>query len=275
MRAFVNSIPKSGTNLLEKLVRSLGVQRSGRAIAFSSLEGPFSPLRRALRGAYIGTAVPVGLECSVDARLGWLRGYVSSVPDGCYLSGHAPFSPALRQILRDNEVRPIHICRDPRAVLVSWAGYSVSADLAWYPFRPFLGSMDLEDRIEFFLTGGDLPGGRHYRSFRDIWSLTEGWLGGRDALCVRYEDLVGRKGGGSDKAQAEVVEKVARFLGFDLPGEKCRDIAGGLYGNTHTFRIGTVDSWRNRISERLAERIMAQSDGPLLRQMGYGEKGNA
>jgi len=269
MRAFVNSIPKSGTNLLEKLVARCGLSRSGRSIALSSVLGPFAPVRQILRSGAGPNAVPVGLESQACVRPGWLRRYVESTRDGQYLSGHAPFSSLLYETLIDNGVRTIQIYRDPRSVLVSWADFSVTPELRWYPFQPYLRSLTFAERIHFFLDGGKVDGLGEYAPFAHVLMKTEGWMTSPDVLAIRFEDLVGSEGGGDIELQEKTIRSVLRFLDMDAENDLEGAISQGLYGGTKTFRRGRIDGWRDEISDSLAREIVAKSRCAVTDRMGY------
>ena len=59
-------------------------------------------------------------------------------------------------------------------------------------------------------------------------------------LLVRFENLVGSQGGGSDLLQKEEIVKIARFLGEDFTEDQVDEIANNLFGGTHTFRKGLI-----------------------------------
>lgn len=100
-------------------------------------------------------------------------------------------------------------------------------------------------------------------------------------LVIRYEDLVGNKGGGSSEKQCETLAALARFIECDLSQEKLSTIAAQLYGNDYnpfgkedlknyrsTFAKGKIGSWKEAFK---TEHILAFKEkmGHLLIQLGY------
>lgn len=73
---------------------------------------------------------------------------------------------------------------------------------------------------------------------------------------IFFEDLVGIKGGGSERAQKKCIIRIATQLGVPLNRSKLRYICHNLFGNKKkdkeskrlpragTFREGKIDSWR-------------------------------
>ena len=61
-----------------------------------------------------------------------------------------------------------------------------------------------------------------------------------NVLLVRFENLVGEKGGGSLALQLEEIQKISKFLEVDLSDEQVKKIANNLFGDTKTFRKGLI-----------------------------------
>jgi hypothetical protein len=85
---------------------------------------------------------------------------------------------------------------------------------------------------------------------------------------VKFEDLVGIKGGGSAEAQREAVERVGRHLGIGVGQERMRAVEEGLFGVGRTFRKGQIGGWREEFSSE-HERAVEGVVGPLLVELGY------
>src|SRR5215207_11363224 len=98
MRIVANSIPKSGTNLLARLLTLLGFeQTSEMGIRSRLVAGPFSPARKLLRArstekVTIGVASPQ----RIDRR--WLERRLSRVRDGYFVTAHCVYSPELASL---------------------------------------------------------------------------------------------------------------------------------------------------------------------------------
>jgi hypothetical protein len=273
-RAFVNSFPKAGTNLLEKLLRLLGYRSGRRAVAMSSVLGRHEVAKKVLRTLPLGTwTVPIGLEVPVGVNATWLRSYVEGLKQGEYMTGHAAYSDYLDFLLGRNQIRVVQVIRDPRAILFSMAEYVVEDINAWYPFHGFLKGLDLEGRIRFLITGGYVESlGIYFSGIRQVLNRLEGWWHSANVKVIRFEDLVGPKGGGDEALQENAIAAVTHFLGLAESGgmDSLQRIKDELYGGTHTFRRGRVDSWRAAYTPQLQQLMLSEvRDVSLLRASGY------
>lgn len=270
MRVFVNSLPKSGTNLLEKLIRMLEIKQSGRSIASTNIIGRHSLAKSVLHQDHIsGMSVPIGLEFPVSVSMKWLDKTLA-ITDGQYLSGHAAYSEQLDFLVRKNVLKMIQIYRDPRAVLVSWAKYVAEEENSWYTFHHFFKDMELKDRIRFLLMGGEAEG-VYYSSFKEVLNRSGGWLHSENVLPVRFEDIVGERGGGSYETQRETIISILDYIGQDYSDSDLDTLQQGLFGGTLTFRGGRIDAWKNSVDSELLLLIDSQLSGlTFLKKLAYG-----
>lgn len=269
-RAFINSFPKSGTNLVEKLLRLLGYAQSQRSIAFSSVRGRHELVKRATRSSFLfGDSVSVGIECQASVSARWLRRYIDGVPPNHYMSGHAAWSGHLEYLLRQSDIKVIQVIRDPRGILSSRASYVVEKQNDWHPFHHAFKAMSRRQLLQLYIKGGFVEEvGSYYSGIREALGRIEGWLHSHSVMVVRFEDLVGEKGGGSQATQREALQRIVQFLGIgDADLSVLQD---QLFGGTHTFRGGQIDRWVDDFDPELTHAISEElSDLPSLRRLGY------
>ena len=66
-----------------------------------------------------------------------------------------------------------------------------------------------------------------------------------NATVIRFENLVGEKGGGSQAVQIKELRKIARSFHKRLSKERVEEIAAGLWGDDKgTFHKGKIGRWR-------------------------------
>jgi hypothetical protein len=90
---------------------------------------------------------------------------------------------------------------------------------------------------------------------------------------VRFEDLVGPEGGGSEEAQRLAVGRVAKHLGVPVEERTIGLVGEKLFGAGRTFRRGQIGSWREEFTAE-HERALEEAAGPLLAELGYQEAGH-
>ena len=85
---------------------------------------------------------------------------------------------------------------------------------------------------------------------------------------MKFEDLVGPKGGGSAEAQRRAVGRVAEHVGAPAGERAMRLVAEGLFGEGRTFRKGQIGGWREEFSPEHV-RAAREVAGTLLVELGY------
>lgn len=88
-------------------------------------------------------------------------------------------------------------------------------------------------------------------------------------FIVRFEDLVGAKGGGSDVAQYELVTNLCKALKIKIRPGKIKTILETLYGSSGTFRKGVIGEWKKSFKEEHKVAFKEGALGAALIEMGY------
>lgn len=240
MKLFVNSLPKSGTNLVQKLVELLNFKYSGKSLASTNLIGRYQFIKTLLHGSWFDVnPLIIGLEIPTATSSKWVNKQLSSLHDHTYISGHAAYSDHLAFLLAKNNIKVLQVSRNPYDVIYSWVNYIVEDNNHWHPLHTHLKSMSFDERVKFTVTGGFVEGKKLYiESFRSILRSQEGWFESEIVLPLKFEDMVGSQGGGDDNIQAETIEKICDFLEINVSNTAF--ISQHLYGGTHTFRSGQI-----------------------------------
>jgi len=240
-RIYANSIPKAGTNLLKRLLNLL--------------------------------------PCVVSAWTyhldNWILGsekQLDLVRRGQVVTAHAPWSPELAQRLRDKSFRTFLMIRDLRDIAVSNAFYIAYQDKTHrlHPYYQALPS-DSERLMASIagIPGTFLPDGIASKSWGEHAAGFLPWLSESGCPVVRFEDLIGSAGGGSDERQIQTVRGVIEHLGIELPAAQVARIAAQtFFPGARTFRQGRIDGWQNHFNAE-HKRAFKETAGQALIQMGY------
>jgi hypothetical protein len=298
MRIVANSIPKSGTHLLNRLLVLLGF----RLVDFGGIRphlvegGQFSLTRRRLRGIYTlrkpenvlgigphlveggrfpaarklirgrGEKVAVGVVSPQLISRSWLRRRLAKIPDGCVVSAHCYYTPELAGLFREEGMKTVCILRDPRDVAVSQMHYLKQLK-DHFAHKAFTALPSDHERLLVSIRGGEL-GGHKLLPLDERYRRFLGWEQDGGTVVVKFEDLVGPKGGGSTEVQRLAVERVAAHVGLSADERTMRRVQEGLFGVGRTFRKGQIGGWREEFSPE-HERVVEQVAGPLLVKLGY------
>ncbi|MEQ1837226.1 MAG: oligosaccharide flippase family protein [Candidatus Nitrotoga sp.] len=261
---FANGIWKSGNHLILKLISKLGIQEEGVGIAASSIVGKYFLVRSLLRGAWLDKSpVLIGTDIPVSVSRIWIKRSFSKLDNTC-ISGHAAYSDQLVDTLREQQIKIIQIVRDPRDIVVSLA-YWIESQPKYYAYAGLV-KLNLQERMQAIITGFNSNGVR-IESMATVLDRSFGWITKpKDILVVRFENLVGSRGGGTDEAQREEIEKVGKWLGED--SIQVDAICERLFGGTKTFRAGGVGAWKNEFSPE-TKKLFDEVVGERLYHWGY------
>lgn len=299
MRVFANSIPKSGTHLLLRLLTLLDFEvadfgglkptlvseeeetRRGRllrsvlrtrepgkflGVGPHLIEGGRFPAARRLIRNRGPEKVTVGVDSPKEIGSRWLEGRLGLVPDGALVSAHCVYTPQLAGLVARQKMRAVCIIRDPRDTAVSHMRY-VQQRPKHLAYEEFMSLPNDHERLMVSIRGADL-GGHVINPLDERYRRFVGWEREGGAVMVKFEELVGPMGGGSEEAQRDAVERVARHLDVELDGQRLRSVQQSLFGSGRTFRKGQAGGWRREFSgeHRLAAKEVA---GDLLVDLGY------
>lgn len=257
-RILVTSLPKAGTNLVRKALERLPGTVPLRTALFRATAPPARP------GA---AEVPIGVDWPVPADAARVRRRVQWVPPGGVLSGHVPHSPGLASIVAQLDVRVVAVVRDPRAVAASLVPFVLERPHHFLHAR--FAALPADERLAASLAG--LPADDRGLGLLDLatrFGSIASWREDPNAIVVRFEDLVGSAGGGSDERRLEVLRRLAVHAGAPHDESVLTTVADGLFGGTSTFRRGSVDAWRSDF--RSEDHDLARATlGSVAASLGY------
>ncbi len=231
------SIPKAGTHLLERAL--------------------------CLHPALYRRLVPTISGENID-RHGGLSSLLSRLRPGQVILSHLRYAPELRDTTFRQGTRGLFLVRDPHDIVVSEAFY-LSRDRRHRHHALFASLPSEKERIRLAITGDRardvISIGRRLRYFA-------GWLDS-GFMVVRFEELVGPAGGGSDTAQSAALRSIFNHLGVEASPAQVERIATRLFSNrSPTFRRGMIGAWQDHFDPEL-QRLFDEVVGDELSRLGY------
>jgi len=275
MRAVANSLPKSGTHLLTRLLDLIGMTEgplhlSGSLVRLTS-RNPLRMLQIARRRTHRNDVD--GLNVDLDEpknvlRGRWLRRKLACMPENAYLQAHLPHNDDLEALLVENNLKLLFIIRDPRDVLLSFVNHMLR-DRSFPFHHQFHSLSSTEARLRATLEGciGDrrIP----LASLPDRIARVMGWYRSKQTLTVRFEDLIGPQGAGLARCQRQTIRRVCDHIQFDLSEQRLDEIASSVFNTrANTFHKGQIGAWKKAFTPTI-ERMFADECGPYIRQLGY------
>jgi len=244
-KVFINSLPKSGTNLVAKLTELVGYNYNKVGIAATLLLGKYFLLRQILRGDICDrNPIIIGLDLPIAVSSKWIKKKFSNLPSGEFISGHANYSDHLYYILQEKNIKTIQVIRDPRDVLLSYVHYVAKTPSHF--IYDFYKNKSFDERLKFTLEGGK-AGDLYVESFSEMLNKVDGWFNKNNVLIVKFEDIIGENGGGSREIQIKTIDEIIDFL--SIKNSSSVTAADQLFGGTHTFRKGQIGSWKDELTQ--------------------------
>lgn len=202
------------------------------------------------------------------------RRKISSVRKGQFFTAHLIWDPGITKVCQSEGIPVVHLIRDPRDVLVSRLHYAKGLKRTRLNRTLMERYPDDETRLRALITGDETNEAKGYinlASMAHSWSRFQGWLSDPNSMVVRFEDLVGSAGGGSDNKRAETITAVLQHVGLSYRPEIVNKMMQRSSGKgSLTFRRGKVGAWQDEIPVG-AQHTLAECMGQQLEQMGYRE----
>jgi sulfotransferase 6B1 len=158
------------------------------------------------------------------------------------------------------------ILRDPRAVAVSQMHYLKQLK-NHFAHEAFTTMTSDYERLLVSIRGAKLNG-RALLPLDERYRQFLGWEQDAGTVVVKFEDLVGPKGGGSAELQRRAVERVAAHVGLSADERTMRRVEEGLFGMGRTFRKGQIGGWREEFFPEHKQAVKEVA-GSLLIELGY------
>jgi hypothetical protein len=236
-RVLMNSIPKAGTHLLEQALDNFPLLRNAS--------------QRTLRG----------WQSIDDTTLKKIAG----LKRGVFIGAHLPAHPLLISLVEAEDIKVLLMIRDPRDIIVSNFKYVTYIDLTHRCHEYYSSLPDDDTRLLATIHGVD----GLVSPIDEVLSKFEGWLDQKNTLIVRFEDLIGSRGGGDTLRQLQTIRAIAKHLNIELSEEQCKAISKKTFSTTSlTFRKGKIGTWRDVFKPYHIEAFRERA-GDLLVRYGY------
>jgi sulfotransferase 6B1 len=248
-----NSYPKSGTHLLYQILYSIPELQKWNDI------------------------VSVQALCGVMNSSSHIRWKISSAPDSSIVRSHLMHCTEICQILDQEYCRKLFIYRDLRDVAVSHARWIVKeSKIFLHPI--YIKQKTFEEQLMSSIKGTPLgsPFGSNL-SQPDIgqdFLRWKGWIDDPNTLAIKFEDLVGERGGEDEDKRMYTIEKILKHLKIQITHELIQSKFTSTVMNpqeSHTFQKGgqgSTGNWKKYFtSEHKSE--FKKVAGEILIDLGY------
>jgi len=250
---FVNSLPKSGTHLVTSILDSSGV-------AINSYEHIIE------RDFCAGGAK--GFSQQRDCNYERLRKFLKRVTNGHYMTAHLGFDDFVMVALKDCGMNVVNVIRDPRDLAVSHAFY-VLKNKYHFLHKSYKQMESFDDCLMASIVGIKESSGVGLESIDVRLDYYKDWLLANDVLTLRFEHIVGEKGGASIETFRDEVGRLLVHIGVAPSRVNWDHLEENFWGTkSNTFRKGKIGDWKNHFKVEHEEAFYLVA-GNMLLTYGY------
>lgn len=194
--------------------------------------------------------------------------------DRVYVSPHSPCTKKNYEKFEQNKYKILLNIRDPRDRLISYA-YTYHKVKNLKPVQSSIVDVSLRLITEYGTINCNYF--HHYpksfykeiSNFGDHYCYYIPWFNYPDLLVVRFENLIGPKGGGSLEAQYAEIRKIANFIGIPVTEQKIKYASDNLWGGTQSFRHPKIGLWKNYFTEKHYQKFNDIGMQEIGKSLGY------
>ncbi len=193
-----------------------------------------------------------------------LAKYIRGAKGGQFLVAHVHHSPEVAKIVKDEGLKLLIQVRDPRDALLSGIKFNLKRKRG--EFAKQLAQMSsFEEQCRAFFHG---TGARGFVPLKERYEKYRPWLK-EEIVIVRFEDLVGKQGGGSRDAQLDLLQRMFEHLEAPWTDKLLAHVADGVFSDkSPTFSKGMIGTWKEKLPESMKDEFKQHAQEWLV-EFGY------
>ncbi len=277
MKIMANSLPKSGTHLLIKLLKELNFERKQPGLSAAMIRmtqrNPFRRLSTFVKKCSCNSSNGEHFKIDLDnldncIKKKHLDKYLLSIDENQFISAHVPYTLELDNYLSLHNIKMIYIIRDPRAVLLSY--YNHQSTDKNYDLYYFFKNKTLEESYLPILNGIKGNGDIVLTSLKERVNNSKGWINSANVCAIHFETLIGSKGGGCAVTQQNEIKKILKYLsGSSYKNFDIDNLANKIFDTkAPTFKNGQIDKWKTTLSEVMIKKV-EEKLATEIEELGY------
>src|SRR5688572_25449889 len=195
-----------------------------------------------------------------------ILGDLKQIPDGVIGWGYVDATKENASFLTSTGRVTYFIYRDPRDMLVSQVFFATDMHEEHGMHDYYKSLPDFSARLKVAISGIDRDGLKMV-SVKQRYEGVFQWLGQRNVMCIRFEDLIDNRDA-TLNAMLDEVEKT----GYKIPTPRDKALSILVEAiqpkKSHTFRSGKTGGWKEHFSEE-HKKLFQDVAGDLLIKLGY------
>ena len=273
-KVLINSVTRNGVHLVGSVLEIIGmtygnygfIKRKKVQLNFRTSQHPSNYFVR-----WAKEKAPISIGSPRMVRLKLIERLCAKIKDSEFLISHIPYSHAMEMLLKDLEWKNIVIVRDPRdqcASVLHKLKIKKNNPASFYLYEQLKTD---SDRIKALIDGYDgLHNTRGMVSLETMYKSVMAWKGKGNFIFVKFEDLIGPKGGGTLERQKTTIVQILKHLEYEHydNDEIVEWIGNHCFGMTNSFWKGQAGNWKSVFDKEISD-IFKNNIVDLLDQLGY------
>lgn len=259
---FFTSVPKCGKNLIYSFYFALGMKRWDWGDLPAALHAAHFARVSDKQNYAFAPAEPVSAEGERSALHDVVE-QLSSLPADIIAHHHFLPAPLITQHIAKSGLSTVFVARDPRDVLVSMLNFSRKRQLPTHVSAMIEALSDSEALLLLIEGRGKLiPFATYFDAYR-------AWLSAPGVTQLRFEDLIGPRGGGDAARQEQACMTLATLAGVSPSDDAVKAATQQVFNvQAGTFYKGCIGAWKEAFTPAVA-RVYEQHAGWLGPRWGY------
>jgi len=272
-RVLINSVTRNGVHLIASVLEITGMVHGSYGLLNRKKVSLNFRTSNHLSNYFVSRAkqkAPISVGSPRMVRLKIIKKLCAKIKDSEYLISHIPFSHTMEILLNDLKWKNIIIVRDPRDMCASVL--HKLREKKNNPARDYLyEKLETDtDRIKALFDGYDgLYNTRGMLDLETMYKSVMHWKGKGNFIFIKFEDLIGPKGGGTLERQNAALVKILKHLDYsDYDNEEVIHWIGDhCFGRTNSFWKGQVGNWKNIFDKEIFDIFIKHND--FIVSLGY------
>lgn len=242
-KVLINSLPKSGTNLLAQILDLYNFKENEHIGSGLFLSPRLVPRIRNFIYKDIKDGYEIGIDTPVSIKKKYIEKIFLNSKEGGYLTSHMKYNDFLIDYIKNQKFKIIFMVRDPRAILNSSYNYILNNNN--HQLNSHFKKMSVNKRYESLIYGSKFNN-ITLNSIKKKYDLISKFKNDPSILTIKFENIIGCKGGGSDELKILNIQNIANFVRADI--SRTEFVSENFFGpGRKTFRKGNIESWRDEM----------------------------
>ena len=194
---------------------------------------------------------------------------ILNMPENHFVYNHYTYDPILLQAILEAKIPVVFLIRDPRDYVVSLTNHILRR--RDHKNHQFFHAMKSDEERYLSIITGASQGKEFVLPMNYRYKKMQGWIENPLVLTLRFEEIIGPKGGGKREVQYRAFEKLINHIRHPINRDELYRQVDATYNEQSTLFVkGKIGQWREAFSDKVLDAFNSHA-GYLLDVLEYSE----